>query len=61
MDPLIVSCLCGMNISCWSHMLDWQQKKFELPKYNIMSLGGPNVSLAWAVFFNETQNAENGG
>jgi hypothetical protein len=38
-DPPIVFCLRGMNISCWSHLSDLHQIKmfFLLPKYNIMS------------------------
>jgi hypothetical protein len=50
MDSPIISCLCGMNISCWSHMSDWHQKPiFGLPKYNIMSPWWPTcqLSLDW--------------
>jgi hypothetical protein len=48
MDKPIVSCLCGMNNSCWSHMPDWQRYKIFLDYWNIISchLGGPHVRLA---------------
>jgi hypothetical protein len=36
MDAPIVFHLCGMNISCWSHILDLHRFVW-LPKYNIMS------------------------
>jgi hypothetical protein len=48
MDPPVIYCLRGMNISCWSHMSDWHQ--------NIITCHlGPCVGLAymsaWAKFY----------
>jgi hypothetical protein len=37
MDPHIVLCWRGMNISYWSDMSDLHKKLFLLPKYNITS------------------------
>jgi hypothetical protein len=57
MDP-IVFCLCGMNISCWSHMSDLHQKTVFSYYRNIIfcHLSGPYVSSAWDEFFlDETQ------
>jgi hypothetical protein len=69
MDPPIVFCLRGMNISCWSHMLDLHRRKtFFLNYQNIILClpGGPHDTsvldwptcqfrLGW-IFLDETQN-----
>jgi hypothetical protein len=48
MDPPIVFWLCGMNISCWSHMSDLHPKKLFFDYQNIIlcHLGGPHDTLA---------------
>jgi hypothetical protein len=52
MDPPIVFCLHGMNISCWSHMSDLHRKKNLTTKYNNMSPWCPHASspLDWNFF-----------
>jgi hypothetical protein len=46
MNPRIVFCLCGMNISCWSHMSDLHRKLFYYRNIILYHLGGPHDTLA---------------